>query len=176
MAIQIHGMPAMKNMVPQISANSTVCPKSGCVTKRPAQMPNKMIENRLQGMSGRLVLSANRNAVVTTNTGFRNSEGCNRKDPTANQRVAPFAEKHSEEKIKAFLDICFYQGGKSYGDIDAFGNLKTTMETFEKENSTMKEANRLFYFAIPPNVFGETAVAIKKTSMQEESKYKSQRD
>ena len=31
--------------------------------------------------------------------------------------------------------------------------------------------NRLFYFAIPPNVFGETAIAIKKTSMQVEGEF-----
>jgi glucose-6-phosphate 1-dehydrogenase len=33
-----------------------------------------------------------------------------------------------------------------------------------------KNYNRLFYFAIPPNVFAETALAIKQTCMQDEGK------
>eukprot|EP00977_Amphora_coffeiformis_P027376 scaffold34607_cov177-Amphora_coffeaeformis.AAC.4 len=88
-------------------------------------------------------------------------------------RLRPYLEKskHSEENIENFLKICFYQGGKSYGDTDAFGNLKSTMESYEKENDGVKEANRLFYFAIPPNVFGETAVAIKKSCTQVEGAF-----
>ena len=88
-------------------------------------------------------------------------------------RLRPYLEKskHSEDNIESFLKICFYQGGKSYGDTDAFGNVKATMESYEKENDSVKEANRLFYFAIPPNVFGETAVAIKKTCMQAEGTF-----
>lgn len=94
----------------------------------------------------------------------------NMSDDDLHGRLRPFLQKssHSEDNIENFLKICFYQGGESYGDVDAFGNLKTTMETFEEEKSEVKEANRLFYFAIPPNVFGETAVAIKKTCMQAE--------
>ena len=88
-------------------------------------------------------------------------------------RLRPFLQKskHSEGSIESFLKICVYQGGKSYGDVDAFGSLKLKMEAFEKENDRVKEANRLFYFAIPPNVFAETAVAIKKTCMQAEGTF-----
>jgi glucose-6-phosphate 1-dehydrogenase len=34
----------------------------------------------------------------------------------------------------------------------------------------VKKYNRLFYFAIPHNVFADTAIAIKKTCLQEPSK------
>ena len=94
-------------------------------------------------------------------------------DDDLRERLRPYLKesKHSEDDIERFLKICFYQGGKSYGDVDAFGKLKSTMESYEKKNSEVKETNRLFYFAIPPNVFGETAVAIKKTCVQAEGMF-----
>ena len=94
-------------------------------------------------------------------------------DDDLRERLRPFLKKsgHSEDKIENFLKQCFYQGGESYGDVDAFGKIKSSMEDFEKENDGVKMQNRLFYFAIPPNVFGDTAVAIKKTCMQEEGTY-----
>jgi glucose-6-phosphate 1-dehydrogenase len=92
-------------------------------------------------------------------------------DAELRDRLRPFLLKtsHEPEVIERFLERCFYQGGKSYGDVDAFGELKIQMEAFEKQNSTQKHANRLFYFAIPPNVFADTAVAIKQTCMQDEA-------
>ena len=94
-------------------------------------------------------------------------------DDDLRERLRPFLKKskHSEENIESFLKQCFYHGGESYGDVEAFKSLNTSMEEFEKENSGVKQQNRLFYFAIPPNVFGETAVAIKKTSMQVDGEY-----
>lgn len=44
------------------------------------------------------------------------------------------------------------------------------MEEHEQNMPTQKSYNRLFYFAIPPNVFAETGLAIKQTCMQDESK------
>ena len=47
------------------------------------------------------------------------------------------------------------------------------MQAFEAEHADdekIQHHNRLFYFAIPPSAFADTAVAIKKTSMQDESK------
>lgn len=95
-------------------------------------------------------------------------------DEELRERVRPFLKKsdHSDEIIEKFLSQCFYQSGESYGDVDAFNALNSSMETFEEENSDLPKKNRLFYFAIPPNAFGETAVAIKKTSMQSEGTYK----
>lgn len=94
-------------------------------------------------------------------------------DQDLRDRLLPFLEKsnHSEEQIHAFLQQCFYQGGKSYGDGEAFSTLAASLQAFEDEHQDkVKMHNRLFYFAIPPNVFGETAIAIKKTSMQDDNK------
>jgi glucose-6-phosphate 1-dehydrogenase len=94
-------------------------------------------------------------------------------DQDLRDRLLPYLEesKHSEEHIHAFLQQCFYQGGQSYGDVEAFSKLAASLQSFEDEHKDkVKMHNRLFYFAIPPNVFGETAVAIKKTSMQDEAK------
>ena len=68
--------------------------------------------------------------------------------------------------VEKFLALVRYHSGKSYGDVDSFSDLKGKMEAFEGDAG----GNRLFYFAIPPTVFEETASAIKKTCMQDESK------
>ena len=87
-------------------------------------------------------------------------------------RLKPFLlkTKISESKIDEFLKVCYYQGGKSYGDVSAFETLKGEMEAYETSNSSKSKFNRLFYFAIPPNVFAETGLAIKQTSMQTPTK------
>lgn len=93
-------------------------------------------------------------------------------DDGLRDRLRPFLEKsgeHSSKVIEEFLNICHYKSGKDYGDVDAFKELSSTIEENEKEND-MKEYNRMFYFAIPPNVFADTAVAIKKTCMQDPDK------
>lgn len=46
--------------------------------------------------------------------------------------------------------------------------MKGKIEKGEEEFSKDDKKHRLFYFAIPPNAFGETAMAIKETCMQEE--------
>ena len=61
-------------------------------------------------------------------------------------------------------------GNERYGDIEAFTKIKTAMEEHERNMPSQKHYNRLFYFAIPPNVFAETGLAIKQTCMQDESK------
>eukprot|EP00529_Nitzschia_sp_RCC80_P003578 CAMPEP_0113477456 /NCGR_PEP_ID=MMETSP0014_2-20120614/20214_1 /TAXON_ID=2857 /ORGANISM="Nitzschia sp." /LENGTH=1047 /DNA_ID=CAMNT_0000370545 /DNA_START=30 /DNA_END=3173 /DNA_ORIENTATION=- /assembly_acc=CAM_ASM_000159 len=97
-------------------------------------------------------------------------------DDDLRDRLRPFLveskPKHPDDVIDAFLSRVKYHGGKSYGDVDAFSELAQNMDAFEKgsSSSNIEHFNRLFYFAIPPNVFAETAVAIKKTSMQEPSK------
>lgn len=72
--------------------------------------------------------------------------------------------------IDEFLSICRYQSGKDYGDIEAFSTLSNSILVNEQDNSGLKEYNRMFYFAIPPNVFADTAKAIKQTCMQDPSK------
>ncbi|MGK3744013.1 MAG: glucose-6-phosphate 1-dehydrogenase [Bacillariaceae sp.] len=87
-------------------------------------------------------------------------------------RIRPYLLKldHSPEVVEQFLSLVHYHRGKSYGDLDAFEELKSRVGAFESSKSEEKYFNRLFYFAIPPNVFAETASAIKKTCMQEEGK------
>ena len=59
---------------------------------------------------------------------------------------------------------CFYHSGKSYGDEDAYTELISNVSKFETE-SPNAACNRLFYLAIPPNVFGESGLAIKNVGM-----------
>lgn len=68
---------------------------------------------------------------------------------------------YNEEEINDFLSICFYQSGKSYGDLDAF---KVLNEKISEHEMSLKN-NRLFYMAIPPDRFGETGLAIKRVAM-----------
>ena len=97
-------------------------------------------------------------------------------DEDLRERLRPYLEKrggHSQEVIDRFLARCFYQGGRSYGDVDAFYELSTKMQAYEDsraQDPKILHSNRLFYFAIPPSVFADTALAIKKTSMQNEEK------
>ena len=84
-------------------------------------------------------------------------------------KLRPFLEKTncSPSVIDSFLLKCFYQQGKWYGDVDAFSDLNKELNENEEIHSTLLEHNRLFYFAIPPNVFGETGVGIKESCMAE---------
>jgi glucose-6-phosphate 1-dehydrogenase len=85
-------------------------------------------------------------------------------------RLRPFLEKtdHTKEVVDKFLSVCHYQGGSSYGDKEAFQALQKRIEEKEASFSRDDKKNRLFYFAIPPNVFGETALAIKETCIQKD--------
>jgi len=85
-------------------------------------------------------------------------------------RLKPFLlKKHDEKIVDSFLAICYYQKGTGYGDQEAFASLNTQLlkheaaddEKFHKTHTH----NRLFYFAIPPNVFAETGLAIKNNAM-----------
>jgi glucose-6-phosphate 1-dehydrogenase len=93
-------------------------------------------------------------------------------DDELRDRIRPFLLKtdHTPDVVERFLARCRYQGGKSYGDVSAFSELKTSMEAHENSIPSQKNYNRLFYFAIPPNVFAETGLAIKQTCMQADSK------
>lgn len=94
-------------------------------------------------------------------------------DDDLRDRLRPFLEKsgdHSAQVIEEFLSIVRYQSGNGYGDIEAFSTLSNSILVNEQESSGMKQYNRMFYFAIPPNVFADTAVAINQTCMQDPSK------
>jgi glucose-6-phosphate 1-dehydrogenase len=88
-------------------------------------------------------------------------------------------QQHDVETVERFLQLCVYQSGTSYGDEAAYASMAHDMTALEQAAITasskttihgvVTRRNRLFYFAIPPSAFAETAVAIKNTSMQEES-------
>jgi len=66
---------------------------------------------------------------------------------------------------KAFLDICTYQPG-AYDKDEAFQELNSAMEKIEQEGGS-KNPNRLFYMALPPNVFTVVAAGLKKNCYSE---------
>lgn len=107
--------------------------------------------------------------VSTLIVGYARS---NLTDDELRDRLRPFLLEtdHSAEVVERFLRRCVYHGGKSYGDIEAFDKLRGGLVEYESRHANLKVQNRLFYFAIPPNVFAETGLAIKKTCMQDESK------
>jgi glucose-6-phosphate 1-dehydrogenase len=79
--------------------------------------------------------------------------------------VSDLADK---ETVESFLQLIKYQKGNAYNDLDAYTELAKRMDEFEANgkgdnDKNTSQHNRLFYFAIPPNVFAETAVAIKQT-------------
>ncbi len=82
-------------------------------------------------------------------------------------KLKPYLEKTNcnNDAITDFLSKCFYKKGASYGDLSAYEELDKTISKYENDFPQKLEHNRLFYFAIPPNVFEETGVAIKKASM-----------
>jgi len=82
-------------------------------------------------------------------------------------KLRPFLEKTKcdGDVISKFLSMCYYSKGASYGDADAFKRINDHVSSHEAKFPKKLEHNRLFYFAIPPNVFAETGVAIKKTCM-----------
>ena len=81
-----------------------------------------------------------------------------------------FSSKNTiaESKVEDFLNLCYYKSGTGYGDLDSWKELDTIL-TSEKHITTaggqQLQLNRLFYFAIPPNVFAETGAAIKSACM-----------
>ncbi|CAO1639260.1 unnamed protein product [Sympodiomycopsis kandeliae] len=71
------------------------------------------------------------------------------------------AEKDEDKKAKGdFLKLCTYTPG-AYDQDEAFQNLNTEMEKLESEHN-IKQTNRLFYMALPPNVFTVVAAGLKK--------------
>lgn len=70
-----------------------------------------------------------------------------------------------ESKVEDFLNLCYYKSGTRYGDVDSWKELDTILTKSVKHNTTGLIQNRLFYFAIPPNVFAETGAAIKSACL-----------
>lgn len=70
-----------------------------------------------------------------------------------------------ENVIDIFLSHCYYHSGSSYGDLEAFSSLTSQIMHHEETFPTKSYHNRLFYLAIPPNVFADASLAIKEKSM-----------
>jgi glucose-6-phosphate 1-dehydrogenase len=67
--------------------------------------------------------------------------------------------------VKDFLNKCFYHYGKTYGDESAYAEMiDDGLVTFEESTKSVV-SNRLFYLAVPPDVFGESGVVINKLGM-----------
>ena len=63
------------------------------------------------------------------------------------ERLEPFLQKSSTpEAVARFLSICSYHQGTSYNDVPSWEALSKSLKS--------KNANRVFYFAIPPSAFG----------------------
>eukprot|EP00934_Nitzschia_sp_Nitz4_P005621 Nitzschia sp. Nitz4//scaffold79_size90958//70568//72428//NITZ4_005036-RA/size90958-processed-gene-0.120-mRNA-1//-1//CDS//3329558282//5611//frame0 len=72
---------------------------------------------------------------------------------------------HSQALVLEFLSKCFYHSGKSYGDENAYGELiDKHIGSFESAGES-NVGNRLYYLAVPPNVFRECWWAIKQVGM-----------
>lgn len=52
-----------------------------------------------------------------------------------------------------------------YGSVEAMGKMMLDLETWESRTGEGDTANRVFYFAIPPNVFLDTASSIKQVGV-----------
>lgn len=60
---------------------------------------------------------------------------------------------HDEATVDAFLELCFYSSGKSYGDWAVLWHLLQSNEDWLH--------NLLVYLSIPPHVFAESTLAVK---------------
>jgi glucose-6-phosphate 1-dehydrogenase len=58
----------------------------------------------------------------------------------------------SEIVVKNFLEKCFYHSGRSYGDEEAYTQMIANIAKYETQ-SPSDVCNRLFYLAVPPNVY-----------------------
>lgn len=52
-----------------------------------------------------------------------------------------------------------------YGSTEAMGKMIQDLESFENDTGVGNVANRIYYFAIPPNVFLDTASSIKQVGI-----------
>eukprot|EP00931_Biecheleriopsis_adriatica_P088670 TRINITY_DN62940_c0_g1_i1.p1 TRINITY_DN62940_c0_g1~~TRINITY_DN62940_c0_g1_i1.p1 ORF type:complete len:536 (+),score=107.90 TRINITY_DN62940_c0_g1_i1:50-1609(+) len=88
-------------------------------------------------------------------------------DEAFREHLKPYLQKEQRDaaKIDAFLQCCTYFQGQ-YGSVEDFARLAQELEV--KELATEKKvANRLFYFAIPPDAFLASAKSIKASAMTE---------
>jgi glucose-6-phosphate 1-dehydrogenase len=68
--------------------------------------------------------------------------------------------------VDAFLECCYYCQGAYGSDVD-FAKLDTQLKDLENQSAAQQPSitNRLFYFAIPPDAFLDSATSIKKSAL-----------
>ena len=76
---------------------------------------------------------------------------------------AKFNKAHDAKKAP-FLQTVFYHAGQ-YDSSDDFAALTKELEKREAQLGDKKTSNRIFYFAIPPNVFIPTARSIRAAAL-----------
>lgn len=65
----------------------------------------------------------------------------------------------NSDLVTEFLSKCVYVSGDSYRDVAAYSRLEKLIREQEDQHSLMyQQANRMFYLAVPPNVFIDTAM------------------
>lgn len=80
-------------------------------------------------------------------------------------QLRPFLSDHGDaSKMEEFLSKCMYKSG-GYDDRDAFASLHADLLDYEAEQEVSTTSNRLFYFAVPPNVFLDAARSIHETAV-----------
>ncbi len=71
--------------------------------------------------------------------------------------------KGQPDAVDDFLKHCHYRSGQ-YDDVNRLKSVAEEMAAFESK-SGKRGCNRLFYFAVPPDVFAPAASAIKRAAM-----------
>ena len=73
------------------------------------------------------------------------------------------ARANENGAVETFLSMCYYRSGTNYGDSEAMGKMNEEVTDWENSSNMDPEfhGNRLFYFAIPANVFAQATSAIK---------------
>jgi glucose-6-phosphate 1-dehydrogenase len=66
--------------------------------------------------------------------------------------------KDMEQQLQEFCELCTYISGQ-YDKDESFVELRKHLEELEKGR---KEANRIFYMALPPSVFTSVSQHLKK--------------
>eukprot|EP01123_Difflugia_compressa_P009288 TRINITY_DN3031_c1_g2_i2.p1 TRINITY_DN3031_c1_g2~~TRINITY_DN3031_c1_g2_i2.p1 ORF type:complete len:528 (+),score=107.36 TRINITY_DN3031_c1_g2_i2:106-1689(+) len=73
-------------------------------------------------------------------------------------------KSNDTEKLNQFKKLCYYHTTPSYSSVEAFKDL--VQDSLSKHEAEAKgSGNRLFYLALPPNVFVEVCTAIKQGAM-----------
>lgn len=88
-------------------------------------------------------------------------------DASFREKIAPFlpsrcnGRPHCDDDIRAFLDHCHATTGQ-YGDTNGYLDLYQHMAGFEADPGTRR---RIFYMAVPPNVFLDVARALGRSGL-----------